>query len=63
MPKRDKRAFLRGVGSVMDLGGTTHRRPRFVRLKKGGFASDRRALARDFAATMAQIEGDAGARG
>lgn len=47
MARRTTMAFVRGVGSLVDLGGTSYKRTPIRIVKKGDFAADRRAMARD----------------
>lgn len=44
---RSRRTFVRGLGSIMDIGGTNYKKSPVYVVKRGSLASDRRAIARD----------------
>ena len=55
MKDRDSASFLRGMGSVLDLGGTTYRRAPLKSVRKGSPAADQRALAKDVKVAVRSI--------
>jgi len=60
MASRTTISFLAGVGSLIDVGGTTFKRTRLRTVRKGNHGTDHRALKQDFKVVIGAVETGSG---
>lgn len=56
MVSRTTTSFLHGVGSLIDVGGTTFKRARLRTVRRGDYGTDRRALRQDVKVVISAVE-------
>jgi hypothetical protein len=57
MASRSARSARKGVGSLMDVGGTSYKARPINVVIRGGLSSDQRAIGKDFRVAITKVVG------